>query len=307
MIDTVAGGGSVVEPIAPETVGTDLELEGGSVGLNAHPDGGVIFSLDHTVVHLRPDGSIDVLFEEPDPGLFVSEPAIDGAGRTYVSTGNLFSPITVHVVEPGGASTEYPLGTTFVSTFEIDPVTDEVYAAYNLAAPGRPEIRRFVDGVFEPLPGTPRTDRVSGPPFSAQTSPFAVRDGSIFTVDGAQVVEFESDGTSSVIAGTGVVGNTGDGGRAIDADLGRIAGLDVHDDVMLISDNQFHVVRLVDAVGVIRTLAGAGSAGFSGDGGESSAAELDHPAAIVSLGLARFYVNDVGNGRVRLADGLVPE
>lgn len=95
-------------------------------------------------------------------------------------------------------------------------------------------------------------------------------------------------------------GQMGDGGPATAAQMGAIQGV-VVDRLgnLYLSDTDHHRVRKIDAKGVITTIAGTGFAGFSGDGGPATAAQLNTPYG-VAVGLAgAVYVADYLNNRVR--------
>jgi DNA-binding beta-propeller fold protein YncE len=64
-------------------------------------------------------------------------------------------------------------------------------------------------------------------------------------------------GVISTVAGTGMAGFSGDGGPAVEAMLNAPADLAVDGDGNLyIADYNNHRIRVVDAKGVIRTIAG---------------------------------------------------
>ena len=72
---------------------------------------------------------------------------------------------------------------------------------------------------------------------------------------------------------------------------------------LYIAERDNHVVRKVDAAtGVISTLAGTGVAGFSGDGGPASRAQLRQPHSIAIGPDGRLLICDVGNHRLRAVD-----
>jgi sugar lactone lactonase YvrE len=69
---------------------------------------------------------------------------------------------------------------------------------------------------------------------------------------------------------------------------------------LYIAERDNHVVRKVDgATGVMSTLAGTGAAGFSGDGGPASKAQLRQPHSIALDRDGRLLICDVGNHRIR--------
>jgi streptogramin lyase len=111
-------------------------------------------------------------------------------------------------------------------------------------------------------------------------------------------------GIVTTVAGTGSSGFSGDGGPATAAKLSYPKGTEIGPDGNLyIADNNNHRVRRVDlATGVITTVAGTGSAGFSGDGGPATAAQLNEPRNIAFDALGRLYIVDQNNGRIRRVD-----
>src|SRR5687767_4301936 len=92
------------------------------------------------------------------------------------------------------------------------------------------------------------------------------------------IVAASSEYSIVTIAGNGEEGYGGDGGGALCARLNRPTGVDVdgHGNVY-IADYSNHRIRRVDPAGVITTVAGTGTRGFSGDGGPATRAELAGP------------------------------
>ncbi len=117
---------------------------------------------------------------------------------------------------------------------------------------------------------------------------------------GNQVLRIAADGSVTTVAGTGVAGFSGDGGRAIEAQLRGPTGVAVTSDgTLYIGDSLNNRVRQITADGTISTIAGTGVRGFSGDGGPAAAATLNIPAQVVADGGGNLYVADFFNGRVR--------
>ncbi len=115
-----------------------------------------------------------------------------------------------------------------------------------------------------------------------------------------------SGGLITTVAGTGLPGSLGDGGPATSASLSVPTGVFVDASGNLyIADYLSDRVRKVTQ-GVITTVAGNGVAGFSGDGGQATAAELNHPYSVAADGSGNIYVADWGNMRVRkIAAGVI--
>jgi len=109
---------------------------------------------------------------------------------------------------------------------------------------------------------------------------------------------------SSTIAGSGIKGYAGDQGPAIDAALNMPHEIQFdRAGNLYIAERDNHAVRRVDArTGIITTLAGTGTAGFSGDGGPAAQAQLRQPHAIALDSEGRLLICDVGNHRIRRVD-----
>ncbi|MGH9687329.1 MAG: choice-of-anchor D domain-containing protein [Candidatus Acidiferrales bacterium] len=109
----------------------------------------------------------------------------------------------------------------------------------------------------------------------------------------------------STVAGTpGAAGDTGDGGLAISAELNSPRGVraDAAGD-LYISDYNSNVIRVVNAsTGNISTVVGTGTAGYSGDGGAASSADLNAPFNIFLDQDGNLYIADSQNAVIRKAD-----
>ena len=110
-----------------------------------------------------------------------------------------------------------------------------------------------------------------------------------------------STGDITTIAGNGVAGYSGDGGQATNAELDRPCSLAVDSDGNLyIADEKNNCIREVNATtGVITTVAGNGTGGFSGDGGLATSAELDSPDGIAVDSGGDLFIADTSNNRIR--------
>ncbi len=107
-------------------------------------------------------------------------------------------------------------------------------------------------------------------------------------------------GTIETVAGTGVAGDGGDGGPATAARLNFPFGVAVDaNGQVYVADTVNHRVRRIGTDGTIETVAGTGEAGYAGDDGEATAAQLDQPAGLAVDAAGNVYVADWGNHRVR--------
>lgn len=98
---------------------------------------------------------------------------------------------------------------------------------------------------------------------------------------GIQLTATANNYTIETFAGTGEQGYEGDGGNATEAQLNNPFGVvRGPDGCIYFCDTINHVIRKVDENGIIRTVAGNGTQGFSGDGGIATDAQLNEPYEI---------------------------
>jgi sugar lactone lactonase YvrE len=132
---------------------------------------------------------------------------------------------------------------------------------------------------------------------------------SVNIVGGCRIVRVSKAGAVSVVAGTGTCGFSGDGHPAVAAQLDDPNGI-AFDSAgnLYFSDSNNHRIRRIDQNGIITTVAGTGVAGFSGDDGPGTQAQLNHPFGIAMAPGNFLYIADGGNHRVRLlslSDGII--
>jgi hypothetical protein len=130
--------------------------------------------------------------------------------------------------------------------------------------------------------------------------------GSLYVSAGERI--YRVDGRRKVVvAGTGARSHTGDGGRASSATFAGAGGVDVDSDANLIVAEYDNWIRVVDAQGGIRTVAGNGSTGFGGEGGPALDTPLGHPHDVIWRHDGAFLIADSHNGLVRqvTADGAI--
>jgi sugar lactone lactonase YvrE len=111
------------------------------------------------------------------------------------------------------------------------------------------------------------------------------------------------DGIITTIAGDGSQGYSGDGGRAVDAQLFSPFGLSLDTNGSLyIAENGNHCIRKVDENGIISTVAGNGMRGYSGDDEPAISAMLQDITGVVVDKAGSIYIADSGNHRIRKVD-----
>jgi sugar lactone lactonase YvrE len=108
-------------------------------------------------------------------------------------------------------------------------------------------------------------------------------------------------GIITTVAGNGTAGYSGDGGPATGAELSAVTGAATDSAGNLyIADWSNHRIRKVNAsTGVITTVAGNGTLGYSGDGGQATAAELCLPNGVALDSVGNLYIADWYNNRIR--------
>jgi hypothetical protein len=110
----------------------------------------------------------------------------------------------------------------------------------------------------------------------------------------------DATGTITTVAGTGAPGSAGDGGLATAAQLNQPQGVTVTGDgAVFIGDTGNQKVREIDTAGTMTTAAGAGTPGFSGDGGLPTNAQLGNPRGVAAAN-GLVWIADSANNRVRM-------
>jgi hypothetical protein len=145
-----------------------------------------------------------------------------------------------------------------------------------------------------------------GPATSAQLgiASIAVDDNSnIYVTDRFRLRKINESNIINTIAGNGLYSFSGDDGPATKAALGSLDNL-ASDRFgnLYIADQRNHVIRKVNPAGIISTVAGNKTLGFSGDGGLALNAQLNSPGNVSIDSIGNIYINDFGNRRIRKLD-----
>ncbi len=117
-----------------------------------------------------------------------------------------------------------------------------------------------------------------------------------------QIGRIDADGSITTVAGssTGDGDYAGDDGPAIEAQLNAPHGLaTASDGALFVADTLNDVIRRIDPLGTITTIAGTGEAGLSGDDGPATAAQLNAPVGVAVGPDGAIYVADTDNHRIR--------
>lgn len=134
--------------------------------------------------------------------------------------------------------------------------------------------------------------------------------GNIYMADtyNNRVVKVDPGNHVTIIAGTGTAGFSGDGASAKLAQLNKPSGLalDLVGNIY-VSDTENNRVRRIRPDGVIQTVVGDGTPGYSGDGGPGNSARVNRPQGIAISASGDIYVADYENAHIRVvsADGKI--
>lgn len=127
--------------------------------------------------------------------------------------------------------------------------------------------------------------------------------GNVYIADTGnnRIRKVDTKGIITTVAGSGkYYGDGGDGGPATSARLSFPFGVAVgRDGTVYIADTGNNRLRQITPSGIILALAGIGTAGFAGDGGQASMAKLAAPEGIALDGKGNLFVADTVNLRVR--------
>ncbi len=122
-----------------------------------------------------------------------------------------------------------------------------------------------------------------------------------------RIRKIAADGTISTVAGNGVAGFSGDGGPAASAMLRapRAIFRDTKGN-LYIADTSNHRIRVVNAAGIISTIAGTGAVGPLGDGGSPLKASLAAPQGVFADSAGNVFIADSNNNRIREIPAAAP-
>ena len=241
--------------------------------------------------------------------------AVDSSGNIFIAdAGN--GEIREITASTGNISTYAGAGTT--TPGDGGQATDAVLVSPNGVAvdssgnvyisesvPG--EIRQVTKGVINVFAGT-GTPGFAGDGSTATKAqlwnPLGMAvdsSGNIYVADQSnQRIRKISSGNITTVAGNGLANFGGDGGPALSAQINAPSGIAV-DSIgsIYFADSGNHRVRKIGIDGSITTIAGDGSAGSSGDGGQGAVAQLMQPAGVAVDASGNVYVADAQDNRIR--------
>jgi len=122
----------------------------------------------------------------------------------------------------------------------------------------------------------------------------------IADVNNNRIRQISVDGIITTVAGNGSAGYSGDGGPATSAEFGSLLGIAVDGTGdILVADYYNNRVREISTNGIVTTVAGTGTPGFSGDGASAMGAQLSQPRGVTADGADNLYIADSANNRIR--------
>ena len=126
--------------------------------------------------------------------------------------------------------------------------------------------------------------------------------GNLYIADSGnrRIRKVNASGIITTVVGNGTQGYSGDGGQATAAELNfsYAIAIDTHNN-LYIADAGINVIRMVNTMGVISTIAGNGNGGYSGDGGPATSAELRIPGSVSLDSKGNLFIADDYNNRIR--------
>jgi sugar lactone lactonase YvrE len=199
---------------------------------------------------------------------------------------NLISVIVMyHILEPSNYPTFYPTSTSYPTSMvgRIATVAGNATGSYGFSGDGGQATSAMIDNAYGIACDT------SGNIYIADTFNQRIRKLTVST------------GIITTVAGNGSFGYGGDGGQATSAMLSYpfYVALDTSGNIY-IADAYNYVIRKVSiSTGVITTMAGNGTRGYSGDGGQATSAMMKDSFGVVVDTSGNVYISDSNNNRIR--------
>ena len=277
LVSTVAGG---APPSTPAPAGS--APIGKTAGVATDSAGNIYFSAGNSVFRVSPAGTLTLVAGNGRAGFSgdggpavnaqLNAPhgvAVDGSGNVYIADSQNNR---VRVVTSDGV----------IRTF----------AGNGLISPGGP--RTYNDG-------GPATDGLLHLPLGVAVGTA----GNVYIADtGDNIIrKVDANGIITTVAGDSYASYAGDGGNAVDAELNKPADVAVDSSGNLyIADTNNAAIRKVTTDGLITRFAGNLSIGYSGDGGDATAAGLIAPLSVALDSSGNLFIVENGDSRIRKVD-----
>jgi sugar lactone lactonase YvrE len=238
---------------------------------------------------LRPQG----VAAAPDGGVFISDLNARvlrwhrADGTNIIVAGNGFTSLSPEGVPALDASLNFPEDVAFDSAGNMY-IADEINYVVErvsqdgiitiVAGNGQPPCRSLDCSGFSNGDGGPAKQAILASPRAVAVD--QANNLYIAEYESGLVRKVDTHGMISTYAGGGTSG-LGDGGPANQAQLSTVYGLTIApDNSLTIADTFNNRIRRVDSNGIITTIAGNGTAGYVGENGPATAADINHPTGI---------------------------
>jgi uncharacterized protein (TIGR03437 family) len=340
IISTFAGGGAPLQAPAPALT---VSLDGvtgiardatGNVYL-ANPLLNCVFKLDQNGILTRIAGTGRLGYSGdggPATEAQLNNPlavALDGTGNLFIGEPHRVrrvSPNGIITTIAGNGQSTYPGDGGPAGPGDGGPATDAQLSVTGLAMDNSGNllvadafnywIRKITpDGLIATIAGngTNGSSGDNGPATAAQlSSPVGLAvdsAGNVFIADGPVVRKVSTGGIITTVAGGGsapccTAPPSGDGGPATSATFHQVLSVAV-DGAGSLYIGEWSRLRKVTPDGIISTIAGTGTAGYSGDGGPATNAQVEDPSAVALDSKQALWIGDGSRVRRISADGII--
>ncbi len=291
-----SNGTSAGAPVLRVNTAGVLELVAGSLSFNGNigntGDGGLATAANvGRVAGLVFHSSGDLLF-------------LSGDRIRRINSAGVVSTVFGGALSDGGPSINARVfRSSFTSELAVDP------SGNLLVLDEEARIRRISAGSISTFAGNGLSNYGNPPADGTNINSFTLRgpvalayapNGDLYFADYQRIFRVTPAGSVTAIAGNGTFGYSGDNGPATAASISNSAftaiAVDSAGNVLFTDNNR---IRRVTPAGVITTIAGNDTSGFSGDGGPASSAVLWVPSGLAFDSSNNLYVADTGNNRIR--------
>lgn len=248
-------------------------------GMARDAAGNIYFASEYAVRKIAPNGIITTIAGIPEDGGYTSG---DGG---YATSATLSLPVAV--------ATDH-LGNIYIADQDNHRIRKITAAGVISTIIG--------DGSYSALgDGGPAVDATCAAPSGLAVD----ATGNLYFTDygAGRIRKISTTGIVTIVAGAGGWGFSGDGGPATAALLSKPWGLTIGTDgTLYVADWGNNRIRSISPSGIINTVAGNGTVGYTGEG-PATAAALRDAYTLYADGSGNVYIADAGNFRIRKLSG----
>jgi uncharacterized protein (TIGR03437 family) len=265
-------------------------------------------------------GGVNVVNDNgPATGAQLNQPqgvAVDAAGNLYIADSNRLRKVSngvIATVAGGGSVADDSGPPTASELWSPGGVAVDGAGAVYIADTSNNRVRKVSNGVISTVAGNGKAgfSGDNGPAANAElSSPHGLAvdsAGALYIADqGNDRIRKVANGVITTVAGNGEFGPGGDNGPATSAQFRWPYSVAVDSAGSLyIADFGNSRIRKVSD-GVITTVAGNGTYGYSGDNGPATSAQLNGPWSVAVDPAGNLYVADYVNNRIRrISNGVI--